>query len=65
MKHVMAKFLSDESGATAVEYALIVGVVATAVIGLGTNFKTALSELWGRLNTMLGTITFDKKNGVQ
>jgi pilus assembly protein Flp/PilA len=44
MRRLLTKFLGDESGATAIEYALIamgIGVViVTAVNGVGTNLGT-------------------------
>jgi pilus assembly protein Flp/PilA len=48
----MAKFVArlarDESGATAIEYGLIVALIAVVIIGavttLGTNLNTSLSK---------------------
>jgi pilus assembly protein Flp/PilA len=41
------RMLSDESGATAIEYGLIVALIAVVIIGavatLGTNLNTSLS----------------------
>ncbi|MBD8555343.1 Flp family type IVb pilin [Rhizobium sp. CFBP 8762] len=65
MKHAVTKFLSDESGATAVEYALIVGLVGAAVLALGDTFKKALVDLYGELAAFLESIEFDKTNGVK
>ncbi len=49
------KFLADESGATAVEYglmvALIAGVIILAVTTLGTNLSTLFSNVAGRIAT--------------
>ena len=43
MNKVFSKFLSDESGATAIEYGLIAAGIALAIIaivnGLGTNLN--------------------------
>ena len=48
MKTFAWKFLSDESGATAIEYGLIVAligvVIVAAVTTLGTNLNTSLSK---------------------
>lgn len=48
-----ARFLKDESGATAIEYALIaalIGVaVATAVTSVGENAKTTFNNVAGEL----------------
>ena len=41
MKTILNRFISDESGATAIEYGLIAGLIAIAIIAsartLGTN----------------------------
>jgi pilus assembly protein Flp/PilA len=43
------KFLSDESGATAIEYGLIAAGIALAIIavvnGLGTNLNTKFTDI--------------------
>jgi pilus assembly protein Flp/PilA len=43
------KFLSDESGATAIEYGLIAAGISLAIIavvnGLGTNLNTKFSDI--------------------
>jgi len=48
MKAAISRFWSDESGATAIEYGLIVALIAvviiTAVSRLGTNLNTTLSK---------------------
>ena len=41
----------EEKGATAVEYALVIGLVAVVIVG-------ALAGLEGRLETFVDTITF-------
>ena len=49
MKHSFVKFLSDESGATAIEYGLIAAGIALAIIavvnGLGSNLNTQFSAI--------------------
>ncbi len=53
MKAMLSKFLSDESGATAIEYGLIAAGIAIAIIAavngvgsqLSTNFNTISSSL--------------------
>jgi pilus assembly protein Flp/PilA len=49
MKGLLARFVKDESGATAVEYGLIAAGISVAIIaviqGLGNNLKTAFSSL--------------------
>jgi pilus assembly protein Flp/PilA len=47
MKTFALNFIRDESGATAIEYGLIVALIAVVIIGavttLGTNLNTSLS----------------------
>ena len=49
MKQGFLKFLSDESGATAIEYGLIATGIALAIIavvnGLGSNLNTMFSSI--------------------
>jgi pilus assembly protein Flp/PilA len=48
MSKFVTRFLNDESGATAIEYGLIVALIAvvivTAVTTLGTNLKARLTS---------------------
>jgi pilus assembly protein Flp/PilA len=48
LKNFLSRFAADESGATAIEYGLIVALIAvviiTAVTTLGTNLNTTLSK---------------------
>ena len=48
MTKFIARFARDESGATAIEYGLIVALIAVVIIGavttLGTNLNTSLSK---------------------
>jgi pilus assembly protein Flp/PilA len=47
MKVFLSRLVADESGATAIEYGLIVALIAVVIIGavttLGTNLNTSLS----------------------
>jgi len=49
LKQGFLKFLSDESGATAIEYGLIAAGIALAIIavvnGLGSNLNTMFSSI--------------------
>jgi pilus assembly protein Flp/PilA len=53
LKHHLLKFMSDESGATAIEYGLIAAGISLAIIAavnglgttLGTNFTSINSSL--------------------
>jgi pilus assembly protein Flp/PilA len=53
MKSVFGRFVSDESGATAIEYGLIAAIVGVGiVVGLGT-LKDGLNNLFTNINTKL------------
>jgi len=47
MKNFISRFVADRSGATAIEYGLIVALIAVVIIGavtaLGTNLNTSMS----------------------
>jgi len=49
MRRLFSKFLSDESGATAIEYCLIAAglsiVIITAVNGIGTTLNTKFTAV--------------------
>lgn len=46
-------FLSDDSGATAIEYGLIVGLIAVAIIAAVTTVGTKISS---QFNTVASTL---------
>jgi pilus assembly protein Flp/PilA len=54
MKELFASFLRDESGATAIEYGLIAGLIAVVIIGaltsLGTHIKTKFNAIANNLS---------------
>jgi pilus assembly protein Flp/PilA len=49
MKNLIARFVKDESGATAIEYGLIAAGISLAIIavvnGLGTNLNTRFTAI--------------------
>jgi pilus assembly protein Flp/PilA len=49
MKNLIARFVKDESGATAIEYGLIAAGISLAIIavvnGLGTNLNTKFTNI--------------------
>jgi pilus assembly protein Flp/PilA len=53
MKTIFARFVKDESGATAIEYGLIAAGISVAIIavvqGLGTKLNTTFSSVSGAL----------------
>ena len=44
MKKLTARFIKDQSGATAVEYCLVAGLIALVIIGSVTRVGTNLSS---------------------
>ncbi len=54
MSKFVTRFLNDESGATAIEYGLIVAliavVIATVVTTLGTKLNTTFTNVGGKLD---------------
>jgi pilus assembly protein Flp/PilA len=54
MKKLFVRFSKDESGATAIEYGLIAGligvVIITAVTAVGTSVSTQFSKVASALN---------------
>ena len=52
---MFARFLKDESGATAIEYGLIAALIAVAIIGGATALGTSVNDKFGNVaNTMNG-----------
>ncbi len=53
MKIILSRFVSDESGATAIEYGLIAGLIAIAIIAsarvLGTNLSNRFTAVANNL----------------
>ncbi|TPP09352.1 Flp family type IVb pilin [Rhizobium glycinendophyticum] len=54
MKSIIARFVRDESGATAIEYGLIAALISVALITgattLGSALNTQFNTLAGKLN---------------
>jgi pilus assembly protein Flp/PilA len=54
MTYLVARFVKDESGATAIEYGLIAAGISVAIIavvqGLGTKLKTTFTAVTTALN---------------
>jgi pilus assembly protein Flp/PilA len=53
MKNLIARFVKDESGATAIEYGLIAAGIALAIIaivnGIGTNLNKEFTSINGQI----------------
>jgi pilus assembly protein Flp/PilA len=50
---VIKKFLSDETGATAIEYGLIAAGIALAIIAAVNSLGTLMSNKFGAISTSL------------
>jgi pilus assembly protein Flp/PilA len=54
MKNLVTRFVSDESGATAIEYGLIAAGISVAIIavvqGLGSKLSTTFTSVKNALN---------------
>jgi pilus assembly protein Flp/PilA len=53
LKHIFFKFLSDESGATAIEYGLIAAGIALAIIAVVNGLGSNLNTMFNSINTSL------------
>lgn len=53
MKKVFARFANDESGATAIEYGLIAGLIAVAIIGAVQTLGGDLKGIFENISTKL------------
>jgi pilus assembly protein Flp/PilA len=55
MTKFFARFMKDESGATAIEYGLIAALVAVVLVGALTTMGTKLNETFAAVSGHLGT----------
>ena len=53
MKKIFAKFLADESGATAIEYGLIAAGISLAIIAAVNGLGSTLNSKFSAINTSL------------
>lgn len=51
MKTQLQQFWNDEDGATAIEYGLIAGLIAVAIIGVLTALGESLDGLFDKIST--------------
>jgi pilus assembly protein Flp/PilA len=56
MKNLVKNFARNESGATAIEYGLIAGLVAVAIITAVTAVGTDVSGVFDKISTKLKAI---------
>jgi pilus assembly protein Flp/PilA len=55
MKKAFARFMKDESGATAIEYGLIAAGISVAIIAIVNTLGTSLRTTFTTVNTQLNT----------
>jgi len=53
MKNLIARFVKDESGATAIEYGLIAAGISLAIIAIVNGLGTTLNAKFTSINTSL------------
>jgi len=53
LKGLIQKFLSDESGATAIEYGLIAAGISLAIIAVVNGLGTSLNEKFSSISSSL------------
>ncbi len=54
MKTQLQQFWNDEDGATAIEYGLIAGLIAVAIIGVLTALGTNLDAMFTKISNAIG-----------
>ncbi|WP_042298790.1 Flp family type IVb pilin [Paraburkholderia kururiensis] len=55
MRKLLKAFVRDERGVSAMEYAIMAGIVAVALTAVGTAFSTNISALFDSLYTKITT----------
>jgi len=53
MKSLVARFASDESGATAIEYGLIAALISVVIITIVSAVGTNVTAVFGKINTAM------------
>lgn len=54
MRKILKAFVRDERGVSALEYAIMAGIVVVALTAVGAGFKTSISSLF---TTLFANIT--------
>ncbi len=57
MKNILNSFLEDESGATAIEYGLLVALIAVVIIAAVTNLSRNMSNMFSNIRNQIGAAT--------
>ena len=59
MSKIFARFVKDESGATAIEYGLIAALIALAIVAGAQTLGNALDDMFQTIGSELGTVDTD------
>jgi pilus assembly protein Flp/PilA len=54
--HKIVAFINDEEGASAIEYGLLVGLIALAIVAGATLLGTSISDMFTRASTRLDAV---------
>jgi pilus assembly protein Flp/PilA len=54
--NLFARFVKDESGATAIEYGLIAALIAVAIIGAATTLGTEIGETFKKVSDEMAKV---------
>jgi pilus assembly protein Flp/PilA len=60
MSKIFARFVKDESGATAIEYGLIAALIALAIVAGATALGNAIGTMFNEIATDLGDVNTDQ-----
>lgn len=55
MKNLFSRFVADQSGATAIEYGLIAGLISVVIIGAVGTLGTKINSKFNQIANALGT----------
>ncbi|MGK8202438.1 Flp family type IVb pilin [Burkholderia cenocepacia] len=55
MKAIIKRFLKEEDGVTAIEYGLIAGLIAVAIVAAVSTLGDDLSTTFGKIGTCMKT----------
>ncbi|SAL65639.1 Flp/Fap pilin component [Caballeronia peredens] len=57
MQKLIKAFVRDERGVSAMEYAILAGIVVIALVAAGTSFSTSIANLWTGITGAMGNAT--------
>ena len=54
MKNLISRFVKDESGATAIEYGMIAGLLSVVILAAVSATGTSLTAIFSKIQTEVG-----------